>query len=131
MKTWISVLMLLLLALVLGWVPLLGSLLLGFLAGRAAPGVRGLLIVLPALAPQTGLLLAGRWMVQGVATSGYEGWLWTALSWLSGPLSTALGRALSEMIGRSDALGFALLFTLPALPGLLLGNRGARRARRW
>lgn len=123
---WIHVFMLLLVALLVGWIPVLGPTLLGFLAGRAAPGLLGLFTLLPALALQTALLLGARTLAQGVAASGYEGWLWTALAWLGGPLWPALGRPLRDMVGRSDALGFAVLFTLPALAGLLLGARRRR-----
>ncbi|CAM3795626.1 hypothetical protein [Deinococcus frigens] len=124
---WINVFMLLVVALLVGWVPVLGPLLLGFLAGRVAPGVWSLGVLLPALAVQTSVLLAARWVAQGVAASSAEGWLWTALTWLSGPLSVALGRPLGAAVGGSDPLGFLLLFTLPVLPGLVLGIRSARR----
>lgn len=127
---WIHVLMLLAVALLFGWVPVLGPLLLGVLAGRALPGVGGLLALLPALAVQTSLLLVARWAAQGVAAAGVEGWLWTALAWLTGPLTAALGRPLGAALGGSDPAGFLLLFTLPVLPGVVLGTLSARRRRR-
>lgn len=129
--TWIHALMLLLVAGLVGWVPLLGPLLLGGLAGRAAPSWRAVTVLLPALALQTALLLGARWAALTVQNSGLEGGLWAAVTWLGSPLSAALGRPLGEVLGSATLGGFLLLYTLPALPGLLIGAEMARRARRW
>lgn len=127
---WVNVLMLLLVAVLVGWVPLLGPLALGFLAGRAERGPRAVLILLPALALQTLGLLGVRWLENAAEARGLDGWFWTALAWLGSPVNAALGRPLGGMIGDSDALGFLLLFTLPALPGLALGWLTGRRPSR-
>ena len=129
--TWVHAVMLLLVAVLLGWVPLLGPLLLGGLAGRAAPGWRAVGVLLPALALQTGLLLGARWAALTVQNSGLDGGLWTVVAWLGSPLSAALGRPLGHVLGSSTLAGFLLLYTLPALPGLLIGAQMARRSRRW
>lgn len=128
--TWINVLMLLLVAVVVGWVPLLGPLLLGFLAGRAERGVRAALVLLPALALQTLGLLGVRWLENAAEARGLDSWFWTALAWLGSPLNAALGRPLGNLIGDSDVGGFLLLFTLPAVLGLVIGGLTGRRARR-
>ncbi|WP_102125897.1 hypothetical protein [Deinococcus planocerae] len=127
--TWVNVLMLLLVALLVGWIPVLGPLALGFLAGRAERGARSLLVLLPALILQTLGLLGARWLENAVESRGLDGWLWTALAWLGSPVSAALGRPLGNMVGDSDLPGFLLLFTLPALIGLPLGRLTARRRR--
>lgn len=129
--TWLHALMLLLVAMLLGWVPLLGPLLLGGLAGRAAPGWRAVVALLPALALQTALLLGARWVAQGVQSAGLEGGVWAAVAWLGGPLSAALGRPLGHVLGSATLAGFLLLYTFPALPGLFIGAQMARRPRRW
>ncbi len=129
--TWVHALMLLLVAVLVGWVPLLGPLVLGGLAGRAVPGWRGVVALLPALALQTALLLAARWAALAVQNSGLEGGLWAAVAWLGGPLSAALGRPLGDVLGSATLAGFLLLYTLPALPGLLIGAQMARRSRPW
>ncbi|GAA5533431.1 hypothetical protein [Deinococcus aluminii] len=127
---WVNAFMLLLVALLVGWVPVLGPLLLGFLAGRAEKGWRAVLILLPALILQTLGLLGVRWLEQAASTRGLDNWFWTALAWLGSPLYTALGRPLGNMIGDSNLAGFLLLFTLPAVLGLLLGWVTGRRGRR-
>lgn len=121
--TWVYAVMLLLVTVLLGWVPLLGPLLLGGLAGRAAPGWRAFAVLLPALALQTGLLLGARWAALTVQNSGLDGGLWTVVAWLGSPLGHVLGSA--------TLAGFLLLYTLPALPGLLIGIQMASRSRRW
>ena len=128
---WVHAVMLLLVAALLGWVPLLGPLLLGGLAGRAAPGWRGVVVLLPALALQTALLLGARWVAQMVQDFGLSGGLWAAVAWLGSPLSAALGRPLGQVLGSATLAGFLLLYTLPALPGLMIGTGLGRRARRW
>ncbi|WP_245593140.1 hypothetical protein [Deinococcus frigens] len=128
---WIHAAMLLLVALLLGWVPVLGPLLLGVLAGRAAPGGRGAAALLPALALQTALLLGARWAARTVQDFGLDGGLWTAVAWLGSPLSAALGRPLGHVLGSATLAGFLLLYILPALPGLLIGAQMARRSTRW
>lgn len=128
--TWINGAMLLLVALLVGWVPVLGPLVIGFLAGRAEPGVRALLVLLPALAVQTLGLLGVRWLENAAEARGLDGWFWTALAWLGSPLNAALGRPLGNLIGDSDALGFGLLFTLPAAAGLFVGGLTRRSPRR-
>lgn len=128
--TWIHALMLVMTVLV-GWVPLLGPLLLGGLAGRAAPGWRAVVVLLPALALQTALLFGARWAAQSVQGAGLEGGVWAAVAWLGSPLSAALGRPLGHVLGSATLAGFVLLYTLPALPGLLIGAQMARRSRRW
>ncbi|MBI0446959.1 MULTISPECIES: hypothetical protein [Deinococcus] len=127
---WVNALMLLLVTLLLGWVPVLGPLLLGFLAGRAERGARAVLVLLPALLLQTLSLLGIRWLQQAIETRGLEGWLWTALAWLGSPLYSLLGRPLGHLIGDSSPAGFLLLFTLPAGLGLVLGGLTGRPARR-
>lgn len=129
--TWIHALMLLLVAPLVGWIPALGPLLLGALAGRAHTGWRGAVIVVPGLALQTLLLLGVRWATRSVQQAGIEGGLWTALAWVGGPLSAALGRPLSHLIGDSDVAGFVVLYLLPVVPGLLLGWWSRRSTRRW
>ena len=128
--TWINVFMLLLVTLLVGWVPVAGPLLVGFLAGRAERGLRALLVLLPALAVQTLGLLGVRWLENVAEARGLDGWFWTALAWLGSPLNAALGRPLGNLIGDSDAGGFLLLFTLPAALGLALGWVTGRPARR-
>ncbi|CAM3440345.1 hypothetical protein DESA109040_12765 [Deinococcus saxicola] len=128
---WIHALMLLLVAVLMGWVPLLGPLLLGGLAGRAAPGWRAVVVLFPALALQTALLLGARWAALTVQNSGLDGGLWAAMAWLGSPLSAVLGRPLGHVLGSATLAGFVLLYTLPALPGLLIGAQMARRSRRW
>jgi len=127
---WVNVLMLLLVAVLIGWVPVVGPLALGFLAGRAERGVRALLVLIPALLVQTLGLLAVRWLENAVESRGLEGGLWTALAWIGSPVSTALGRPLGNMVGDSDLLGFLLLFTLPAVLGLVIGAVTGKPARR-
>ncbi|EYB69531.1 hypothetical protein DEIPH_ctg004orf0037 [Deinococcus phoenicis] len=127
---WVNVFMLLLVALLLGWVPVLGPLLLGVLAGRAEKGPRAVLVLLPALVLQTLGLLGVRWLENAVEARGLDGWLWTALAWLGSPLAAALGRPLGNVIGDSDLTGFLLLFTLPAVLGLVLRWVTARPSRR-
>lgn len=124
---WVNVLMLLLVALLIGWIPVLGPLALGFLAGRAEPGPRALLALLPALALQTLGLLGVRWLENVAESRGLDGWFWTALAWIGSPVNAALGRPLGNMIGDSNMLGFLVLFTLPALIGLALGWATGRR----
>ncbi|WP_019587427.1 hypothetical protein [Deinococcus apachensis] len=124
---WINVFMLLLVALVVGWVPVVGPLGLGFLAGRAERGPRAVLVLLPALALQTLGLLGVRWLENVAEARGLGGWFWTVLAWLGSPVNALLGRPLGNMIGDSDAAGFLLLFTLPAALGLLLGWLTGRR----
>lgn len=127
---WIHVL-LRLLAVLVGWVPLLGPSLLGSLAGRAAPGWQGVLVLLPALALQTALLLGARWAALTVQNSGLDGGLWAAVAWLGSPLSAALVRPLGHVLGSTTLAGFVMLYTLPALLGLLMGAQMVRRSRRW
>ncbi|MEW6423008.1 MAG: hypothetical protein AB1511_15000 [Deinococcota bacterium] len=127
---WVNALMLLLVALLVGWVPILGPLALGFLAGRAEKSLRAVLVLLPALLLQTLGLLGVRWLEHALQTRGLEGWAWSALTWLGSPVQATLGRPLGNMIGDSDPLGFLLLFTLPALPGLGLGWLTGRPPRR-
>ncbi len=127
---WVNVFMLLLAALLVGWVPVVGPLLLGFLAGRAERGGRALLVLLPALGVQTLGLLGIRWLENVAEARGLDTWFWTALAWLGSPVNAALGRPLGNLIGDSDAGGFLLLFTLPALLGLALGWLTGRPARR-
>ncbi|GAA5514612.1 hypothetical protein Dcar01_03368 [Deinococcus carri] len=127
---WVNVFMLLLVGLLLGWVPVLGPLLLGFLAGRAERGPRAVLVLLPALVLQTLGLLGARWLENTIEARGLEGGLWTALAWLGSPLYTALGRPLGNLIGDSSLTAFLLLFTLPAGVGLVLGLVTARPSRR-
>lgn len=127
---WVNVVMLVLVALLVGWIPVLGPLALGFLAGRAERGVRALAVLLPALTLQTLGLLGVRWLENAAEARGLDGWFWTALAWLGSPLNAALGRPLGGMIGDSDLPGFLLLFTLPAVLGLGLGMlTGGRRPR--
>ncbi|SMB89813.1 hypothetical protein [Deinococcus hopiensis] len=126
---WVNAVMLLPVALLLGWVPVLGPLLLGFLSGRAERGLRSVLTLLPALALQTLGLLGVRWLENAVESRGLEGGLWTVLAWLGSPVSVALGRPLGNMMGDSNVAGFLLLFTLPALVGLVLGGVTGRRRR--
>lgn len=128
---WVHAIMLLVVAVLVGWVPLLGPLVLGGLAGRAAPGWRGVVALLPALALQTAILLSARWAALTVQNAGLSGGLWAAVAWLGSPLSAALGRPLSEVLGSATLAGFLLLYTLPALPGLLIGAQMAGRSRRW
>ncbi|BDP40547.1 hypothetical protein DAETH_05160 [Deinococcus aetherius] len=127
---WVNVFMLLVVALLVGWIPVLGPLALGFLAGRAEPGVRALAVLLPALILQTLGLLGARWLENAVESRGLDGWLWTVLAWIGSPVSAALGRPLGNMVGDSNLLGFLLLFTLPVLVGLGLGWLTGRRPRR-
>lgn len=122
--------MLLLIALLVGWVPVLGPLLLGFLAGRAARGAQAVLVLLPALLLQTLGLLGVRWLENAAEVRGLDRWFWTALAWLGSPLSAALGRPLGNVIGDSDLAGFVLLFTAPAALGLVAGLLTRRPARR-
>ncbi|CAM3676947.1 hypothetical protein DESA109040_19535 [Deinococcus saxicola] len=129
--TWIHALMLLVMTVLVGWVPLLGPLLLGGLAGRAAPGWRAVVVLLPALALQIALLLGARWAALTVQNSGLDSGLWAAVAWLGSPLSAALGRPLDHVLSSATLAGFVLLYTLPALPGLLMGAQMARRAKRW
>jgi len=124
---WLSALFLALSGLLIGWIPLLGPLALGFLAGRAERGVRAPLALLPALALQTLGLLAARLTLRAVENHQLGGWLWTLVGWLFSPLAAWLGRPLEGVIAGSSALGFLLLFTLPVLPGLLLGSLSGRR----
>lgn len=126
---WVNVFMLLVVALLIGWVPVLGPLTLGFLAGRVERGVRALAVLLPALLLQTLGLLGARWLENTVESRGLDGWLWTILAWVGSPVSAALGRPLGNMVGDSNLPGFLLLFTLPALVGLPLGWLTARRPR--
>lgn len=127
---WVNAFMLLLVALLVGWVPVLGPLALGFLAARAEKGLRALLVLLPALLLQTLGLLGVRWLDNVAEARGLDSWFWTALAWLGSPVQVTLGRPLGNMIGDSDLLGFLLLFTLPALLGLVLGWLPGRRPRR-
>lgn len=124
---WVNMFFLVLVAALLGWVPVLGPLLLGFLAARAQPGTRALLALLPALGVQTAGLLVARWTENLIEARQLDGWLWTAVSWIFSPVSTALGRPLGNLIGDSSTLVFLALFTLPVLLGLLLGAVTGRR----
>lgn len=126
---WVNVFMLLLVALLIGWIPVVGPLALGFLAGRAERGPRALAVLLPALILQTLGLLGARWLENAVESRGLDGWVWTVLAWIGSPVSAALGRPLGNMVGDSDLPGFLLLFTLPVLVGLGLGWLTARRPR--
>lgn len=127
---WLNAVMLVLVALLLGWVPVAGPLLLGFLAGRAERGLRALWVLLPALILQTLGLLGLRGLENLAEARGLDTWFWTALAWLGSPLSAALGRPLGHVIGDSDLGGFLLLFTLPAALGLVAGLLTRRPARR-
>ena len=118
---WLSAFFLLVLSLLVGWIPVLGPLLLGVLAARAEPGPRALLAVLPALGVQTLGLLLTRALTNAVQDSHLDGWVWTAVGWLLSPLGTALGRPFSQLVADSSAVVFLLVFTFPVLPGLLLG----------
>lgn len=123
---WLTSFFLLLLALLIGWIPLLGPLALGFLAARAERGARTLLVLLPALLVQTSGLLLVRTLahaVQNVTVYGWhlEGDFWTAISWLVSPLGTALGRPLSHLLADTSLPAFLLIFIVPVVLGLLLG----------
>ena len=124
---WLNAFFLLLVAVFLGWIPVLGPLLLGFLAGRAERGPRALIVLLPALAVQTLGLLATRWIENTLEARNLDGWLWTGVSWLLSPVSTALGRPLGNVIGDSSLGLFLGLFTFPALLGLLLAALTSRK----
>lgn len=132
---WVTAFFLLLLAVLVGWIPVLGPLALGWAAARAEPGPRALLALLPALAVQLAGLLLGRTLAHAAQTATFSGWsleggLWWAVGWLFSPLSAALGRPFSHLLA-DTALGvFLLVFLAPVLPGLLLGallGRGNRR----
>lgn len=127
---WVNALMLVLVGLLLGWIPVLGPGLLGFLAGRAERGPRTVLVLLPTLILQTLALIGLRWLENTAERQHLDGWFWTALSWLGSPVSTALGRPLANAVGDSSPLGFVLLFTAPAIVGLILGSWTAGQRKR-
>ena len=121
-------------SLLIGWVPLLGPLALGFVAARAERGLRAPLVLLPALLfGALGLILARalalaaqRAVIYGVHL---EGWLWTAVGWLLSPVGTLLGRPFSHLLVGTPPAGLLLLYGAPVLVGLLLGALGPRRGR--
>ena len=130
---WLSSFFLLLLSLLIGWIPLLGPLALGFVAARAerGRGPRALLALLPALILQgLGLLLtrslAGTLQNAVVWGVHLEGWFWAAVSWFLSPLGTALGRPLSHLYIANPLPVSLLILVVPALLGLLLGALGRR-----
>ncbi|WP_407541271.1 hypothetical protein Q0M94_07795 [Deinococcus radiomollis] len=123
---WLTSFFLLLLALLIGWIPLLGPLALGFLAARAERGARVLLALLPALLVQGGGLLLARTVTRAARNVTVYGWhleggFWTAISWLVSPLGTALGRPFSRVLADTTLPVFLLIFTAPVLLGLLIG----------
>ncbi|WP_407569277.1 hypothetical protein [Deinococcus altitudinis] len=123
---WLTSFFLLLLALLIGWIPLLGPLALGFLAARAERGARTLLALLPALLVQTSGLLLTRALTraaQNVTVYGWhlEGGFWTAVSWLVSPLGTAFGRPLSHLLADTSLPVFLLIFLAPVVLGLAIG----------
>lgn len=120
---WLSALFLLLLAVLTGWIPLLGPLALGFFAARSTPGPRALLVALPGV-----LVIALGWLALRAAERyGVSAWIWTAVSWLISPLGTWLGRPLTHLIGESSVQTFALLIAAPLVVGLLAGALTRRR----
>jgi len=131
---WLPAFFLLLLALLVGWIPVLGPLVLGWVAARAEPGPRALLALLPALAVQLAGLLLARALAHAAQTTTLYGWslesgVWPLVSWLFSPLSTALGRPFSHLLA-DTALGvFLLIFLAPVLLGLLIGASTAGRRR--
>lgn len=124
---WLSALFLLLLAVLTGWIPLLGPLALGFFAARSTPGPRAVLVALPGLTVIVAGWLTLRAAEQTAERYGLSAWLWTAVSWLISPLGTWLGRPLTQLIGESSAQMFALLIAAPLLVGLLAGALTRRR----
>ena len=123
---WLTSFFLLLLALLIGWIPLLGPLALGFLAARAERGSRALLVLLPALLVQSGGLLLARALTRAARSVTVYGWhlegaFWTAVSWLLSPLSTAFGRPLGHLLADTSLPAFLLIFVAPVLLGLLIG----------
>jgi hypothetical protein len=124
---WLNAFFLLLLAVLIGWVPVLGPLALGFFAARSERGPRALLVLLP------GLLVIGvgwaalRSLAGVVERSGASGWLWTAVAWFLSPVSSALGRPLSQWIAESSVQTVTLLIAAPLVVGLLVGAVSGRR----
>ena len=123
---WLSTFFLLLLAVLIGWIPLLGPLALGFFAGRAERGPRAVLVLLPGLAVIVLGNLALRALEQTTERYGVTTWLWTGVSWLLSPLATWLGRPLTELVGGSLQT-FLVLIAAPLIAGLLLGALTRRR----
>lgn len=129
---WVHAFFLWLLAVLIGWIPVLGPLALGFVAARAEPRPRALLVLLPALLAQTVLVLLGHaaaGAIQHAALFGWplQGWLWTAVSWLLSPVATLIGRPLTSVLATAPVITLLLVFLAPVLPGLLLGLLGRRR----
>ncbi|WP_293909285.1 hypothetical protein [Deinococcus sp.] len=124
---WLNAFFLLLLAVLVGWVPVLGPLVLGFFAARSERGPRALLVMLP------GLIVIGvgwaalRSLAGVVERSGLAGWLWTAVAWFLSPLSSALGRSLSQLIGDSSVQTVLLMILAPLVVGLVAGAISGRR----
>lgn len=131
---WLPAFFLLLLAVLIGWIPVLGPLVLGWVAARAEPGPRALLALLPALVVQVAGLLLARVLAHAVQTTSLYGWsldsgVWLAVSWLFSPLSTALGRPFSHLLADTPLGVFLLIFLAPVLLGLLVGALTAGRRR--
>ena len=124
---WLNAFFLLLLALLVGWVPVLGPLALGFFAARSERGPRALLVVLPGLMAIGVGWAALRSLAGVVERSGLAGWLWTAVAWFLSPVSSALGRPLSQLIGESSVGALLLLILAPTVVGLIAGAVSGRR----
>lgn len=124
---WLTSFFLLILAVLIGWIPLFGPLALGFLAARTERGPRALLVLLPALLVQTCGLLLARSIAQAAQNVTVYGWhlegaFWTAVGWLINPLGPTLGRPLSHVLSGTSLSVFLLLFSAPVILGLLIGS---------